>query len=71
MYFCPYFRSYRFAEYKKFSWWVHSRLGKRVRKVIHSCTLWSICKKYPSATGSYIPFKESNEKEARQLYGDN
>ena len=27
--------------------------------------------KYPSADGSYIPFKERNENEARQLYGDN
>ena len=28
-------------------------------------------KKYTSADGSYILFKERNENEARQLYGDN
>ena len=52
-------------------WWIHNRLSKGVRKVIPSCVLWSICKKYPSADGSYIPFKESRYDEARQLYGDN
>ena len=30
------FRSYRFSGYKQFSWWIHNRLGKRVRKVISS-----------------------------------
>ena len=43
----------------------------RVSKIIPSCVLWSISKKYPSADGSYIPFKESNENKAKQLYGDN
>ena len=52
-------------------WWVHNRLGKEVRKVIPPCAVWSIREKYPSANGSYIPFKESREDEARQLYGDN
>ena len=35
-YVCPYFRSYRFAEYKKFIKCLHNRLGKGVRKVISS-----------------------------------
>ena len=65
------FWSYRFAGYKQFSWWIHNRLGKGVRKVIPSCTLWSIREKYASADGSYIPFKESRDDEARQLFGDN
>ena len=64
------FRLYRFAGHKQFSWWIHNRLGKGVRKVIPSCTLWSIREKYPSADGSYMSFKESHEDEARQLYGD-
>ena len=65
------FRSYRFAGYKQFSWWVHNQLGKGVRKVIPSCALWSIREKHPSVDGSYIPFKESRDNDARQLYGDN
>ena len=59
------FRSYRFAGYKQYAWWIHNRLGKGVKKVIPSCALWSIRKKYPSADGSYIPFKESRDDEAR------
>ena len=65
------FRLYRFAGYKQFSWWIHNQLGKGVRKVIPSCALWSIREKYPSADGSHIPFKESRDDKARQLYGDN
>ena len=37
----PYSRSYRFAGYKQFSWWIHNRLVKGVGKVISSCGLWS------------------------------
>ena len=65
------FRLYWFPGYKKFLWWIHNRLGKEVRKVIPSCALWSIREKYPSADGSYIPFKESRDDETRQLYRDN
>ena len=64
-------RFYRFAGYKQFLWWIHNWLGKAFRKVIPSCALWSICEKCPSANGSYIPFKESCDDEAKQLYGDN
>ena len=35
-------RSYRLAGYKQFSWQIHNRLAKGVRKVIPSCALWSI-----------------------------
>ena len=30
------FKSYRFAGYKQFSWWIHNHLGKGVTKVIPS-----------------------------------
>ena len=46
-------------------------MGKWVGKVIPSCALWSIHKKYPSSDGSYIPFKGGCEDKARQFYGDN
>ena len=65
------FRSYRFAGYEQFSMWIHNWLGKGVRKVILSCSLWIIRKKYPSANGSYIPFKRSRENKARKVCGDN
>ena len=28
------FRSYRYAAYRQFTWWVHGWLGKKVRRVI-------------------------------------
>ena len=62
---------YRFAGYKQFLWWIYNWLGKGFRKAIPSCALWSIREKYPSANGSYIPFKETCDNEVKQLYGDN
>ena len=57
-------RSYRFAGYKQFTWWIRNKLGKGVRKVIPSCALWAIRNKYPSETGVYVPFKESIDDES-------
>lgn len=53
----------RFAGYKQYTWWIHNRLGKGVRKVIPSCALWKIREKYPEASGSYVPFMESKMEE--------
>ena len=41
------FRNYRYASYKQFTWWIHSRLGKCMRQVVPSCVVWSIKKNYP------------------------
>ena len=49
-------RNYRYTSYKQFTWWIHSRLGKGVWKVIPSCVVWSIRKNYPSENGVYTDF---------------
>ena len=53
------FRNYRYASYKQFTWWIHSRLGKGMRKVIPSCVVRSIRKNYPSENGVYTDFKQA------------
>ena len=59
--------SYRYAGYKQFTWWVHNNLGKGVRKVIPSCSVWAIRTKYPSEDSKYAPFMEYEEEERRVL----
>ena len=53
------FRNYRYDSYKQFTWWIHSKLGKGVWKVIPSCVVWSIRKNYPSENGVYTDFKQA------------
>ena len=55
-YFLP--RSVRFAGYKQYTWCIHNRLGKGVRKVLPSCALGAIRDKYPEESGVYVPFME-------------
>ena len=51
-------RSPRFPAYKQFIWWIFQHLGKRNRRVIPSCVVWSIRKLFPEADGQYTRFKE-------------
>ena len=51
-------RSLRYAAYRIFTWWVHNRLGKGVRKVIPSCAVWTIRDTFPEESGIYVPFQE-------------
>ena len=58
----------RYAAYRQFTWWVHNRLGKGVRRVIPSCAIWAIRDKYPQENNLYESFRESSEEEARLTY---
>ena len=56
-------KSLRHAGYRQFTWWVHNRLGRGVRKVIPSCAIWSIRNTYAeSKDSSYVPFQEARDE---------
>lgn len=61
------FRSFRFAGYKQYTWWIHNYLGKGVRKVIPSCAVWGIRDAFPSENNAYVPFMERKDDEERLL----
>ena len=50
--------AFRKAAYRGFVLWQHGYLGKGNRKVVPSCAVLFIRKKYPSPTGIYIGFRE-------------
>ena len=55
-------RSMRYAGYRIFTWWIHGRLGRGVRKVIPSCAIWAIRDKYPEENNVYKAFQEANDE---------
>ena len=59
------FRSYRYADYKQYTWWIHDQLGKGVQKVIPSCAVQAIRNSFPSENQEYTPFIEKNDDEDR------
>ena len=53
-------RSYRYAAYRQFTWWVYERLGKGNRRVIPSCVLTNIRKTFPEENGVYVPYRDGS-----------
>ena len=54
------FMNLRYAGYKQYTWWIHNRLGKGIRRAVApSCALWRIRKQFPGSNVIYIPFTES------------
>jgi hypothetical protein len=54
-----FFRCYRFTAYKQFIFWIHGFLGKKVRRVVSTCVVKLIRKKFPSENGEYVGFLEA------------
>ena len=52
-------RSFRFAAYKQYIFWIYNYLGKGIRKVIPSCVVWKIRDKFKLDDEVFVPFKES------------
>ncbi|KAL9978802.1 hypothetical protein ACROYT_G016366 [Oculina patagonica] len=53
--------NYRYTAYRQFTWWVHNRLGRYVRKVIPACVVKAIRTEYPNADGNYTGFRTPDE----------
>ena len=53
--------NYRYAAYRQFTWWVHNRLGRYVRKVIPARVVKALQAVYPNADGNYAGFRTPDE----------
>ena len=53
----------RLAGYRQFTWWVHTRLGKSVKRVIPLCAVWTIRDSYPEDDNQYTGFKEADSDD--------
>ena len=50
--------SYRKAVYRQWVMWQHGYLGWANRRVIPSCVVWAVCRRYPAPDNVYLGFKE-------------
>ena len=51
-------KNYRYASYWQFIWWIYTKLGKGVRRVIPSCVVLKICQNFPEDSDQYVPYKQ-------------
>ena len=49
------------AGYRQYTRCVHNHLGKGVRKVIPSCTIWAIRDVYPEQNKCYVRYHEARD----------
>ncbi|XP_070570981.1 P2X purinoceptor 7-like [Ptychodera flava] len=54
-------RTYRWAAYTQFIYWSYGRLGKGNRRVVPSCVVQHIRRKYPEPSGIYVGFKDCEQ----------
>ncbi|XP_069490476.1 protein FAM117A isoform X2 [Ambystoma mexicanum] len=47
---------YRLVAYRSYTWWLHGRLGHRVRQVMPACVVGAIRQTFPSDSGPYRGF---------------
>ena len=51
----------RLAAYRQFTWWIHTRLGHSIRRVIPACAVYQIRQGYPEELGQYVGFQQAEE----------
>ena len=54
-------RTYRYAAYRQYTWWVHNRLGRHVRRVIPSCAVSRIQAEFEEESGEYTVLKGDDD----------
>jgi len=54
-------RSFRYAAYKQFVWWIFKTLGKGNRRVIPSCVIWKIRNAFPETNKHYILYCDGHK----------
>ena len=50
-------KNYRYISYRHFTWWVHNKLKKHVRRRLPACALRVIRERFPAPDGIYVGFK--------------
>ena len=59
--FLYFYRTYRYAAYRQFTWWAHNRVGRHIRRVIPACVVKKIREEFPEPDQNYTGFKSGNE----------
>lgn len=57
-------KTYRYAAYRQFTWWVHNRLGRGVRRRIPSCVLNKIRETFPAPDAVYVGFSDNGDQRS-------
>ena len=52
-----FYRTWRYAAYRQFIWWVHNKLGRNVRRVIPSCAICRIRAEFEDDNANYTHFQ--------------
>jgi hypothetical protein len=53
-------RTLRLAAYRQFTWWIHSKLGRKVRRVIPACVVATIRAAFSEESEMYVGYKDGD-----------